>query len=243
MAKFLYKKAAKKNLKKISRPVGLVLLIIGFLFGAYTIFPLLSWEIYIKPVFANQTFAAPIPKNNLITQEYIRSLLENSVNSFQQRDFTNAQNWLPNSYKSMEISGQLSEYSLTIPKLKIQNAEVGTADTDLAKHLVHFPGTAIPGNKGTAVIFGHSTLPQLYNPKDYTTILAYAHTLTVDNTFLVTAENTTYTYKIYDISITDPTNLSYLTQDFSGHYLTLVTCTPPGTTWKRLIIKAKLETI
>ena len=30
-------------------------------------------------------------------------------------------------------------------------------------------------------------------------------------------------------------------RDTTDSYLTLVTCTPPGTTWKRLIIKAKLE--
>jgi sortase A len=34
-----------------------------------------------------------------------------------------------------------------------------------------------PGEYGNIVIFGHSTLPQLYNPKDYKTIFTYLPSL------------------------------------------------------------------
>ncbi len=244
MSKFVYKKSKKRSARKAIRLTGLGLLGLGFLFGLYTLFPLLSWEVYLKPVFADQSFAAPIPKNTVITQDYIASLLESAGNSLQPRDYNKAQNWLPGAYRDMQVSEQgLSAYNLSIPKLHIENAEVGTLDTDLAAHLVHFPGTSLPGSKGTAVIFGHSTLPQWFDPKDYKAIFATAHTLKVGDAILVTADNTLYTYKIYAISIVDSSNISYLTQDYTNSYLTLVTCTPPGTTWKRLLIKAKLETI
>ncbi len=244
MSKFLYKKSKKRNARKFIRLTGLLLLLVGLFFSLYTFFPVLSWEIYLKPVFADQSFATPIPKNTVITQDYIASLLENAGNSLQPRDYNKAQNWLPGAYRSMEVSEQgLSYYNISIPRLRIENAEVGTLDTDLSSHLVHFPGTSIPGSKGTAVVFGHSTLPQWFNPKDYKAIFATAHTLKVGDTILTTVSNTLYTYRIYNISIIDPSNISYLTQDYSNSYLTIVTCTPPGTTWKRLLLKAKLETI
>ncbi len=244
MNKFVYKKSKKKSPRKAIRFTGLGLLLLGLFFGLYTFLPLLSWEIYLKPAFADQSFAAPIPKNTLITQDYIASLLESAGNALQPRDYNKAQNWLPGGYRSMQVSEQkISSYNLSIPTLHIDNAEVGVLDTDLASHLVHFPGTALPGTKGTAVIFGHSTLPQWFDPKNYKAIFATVHTLKIGDTILATADNTLYTYKIYNISIVESTNISYLTQDYSDSYLTLVTCTPPGTTWKRLLIKAKLETI
>jgi sortase A len=37
-----------------------------------------------------------------------------------------------------------------------------------------------------------------------------------------------------------PTDLSVLEQKFDGRYLTMVTCTPPGTYLRRLVIKARI---
>lgn len=243
MNKFIYKKSKQRNVKTIIRFTGLGLSVIGLFFSLYTFFPLISWEIYVKPAFANQTVAAPIPKKNIITKDQIQSLLKNRAASFSGRDFSNAQSWLPMTYKEMQIGSQLSSYNFSIPKINIQNAEVSTIDTDLSKHLIQFPGTTTPPNKGNTVIFGHSTLPQLYNPKDYKTIFANIHDVKAGNTIIVTINNTLYTYKIYSITVVDAEDTSYLTQEYDNSYITIVTCTPPGTTWKRLILKAKLETI
>ena len=243
MNKFIYKKSKKGNIKTIIRFTGLGFSILGLIFSLYTFFPLISWEIYVKPAFANQNLASPIPKKNIITKEQIQSLLRSRAASFSGRDFSNTQSWLPMTYKEMQIGSQLSSYSFSIPKINIQNSEVSTIDTDLTKHLIQFPGTTTPPNKGNTVIFGHSTLPQLYNPKDYKTIFANIHDVKVDNTIIVTINNTLYTYKIFSITIVDAEDTSYLTQEYDNSYITIVTCTPPGTTWKRLILKAKLETI
>ena len=47
-------------------------------------------------------------------------------------------------------------------------------------------------------------------------------------------------YSIENISVVDPDNTSVLEQSFDDSYITLITCTPPGTIWKRLIIKARI---
>jgi len=78
--------------------------------------------------------------------------------------------------------------------------------------LVNYQGTGIPGKNGNAVIFGHSTLPQLFNPKDYKTIFANTYKLKDGDTIYVIINNITYTYKIFKIVIVDPDDSSALVQ-------------------------------
>jgi sortase A len=232
MNTYLYKKSKRRNIRKIARFTGLGLAMIGLLLAIYVFYPLLSWQLYLRPVFASSNFASPIPQKTIMTPDTIASLLENSLNRG---------DWLPSIYQDSQITSAVTAYQLSIPKLKIENAEVSTLDTDISRHLVHFPGTAMPPKEGNAVIFGHSTLPQLYDPKNYKTIFANIHNMTAGDKILITSNNTIYTYVVTTISIVDAHDTSYLTQDQEKSFLTIVTCTPPGTTWKRLILKAKLE--
>ena len=68
-------------------------------------------------------------------------------------------------------------------------------------------------------------------------------TLKIGDDIVVTYDGVTYKYVVYDMVVLDPTDLSTLEQQFDDSYLTLVTCVPPGTLWKRLDVKAKLSTI
>lgn len=218
---------------------GLGISLTGILFSLYFFFPLISWELYVKPVFASQAFASPIPKTSVMTQDYIRSLWQNTTKTLG----GTGEGWMPTSstYKEVDVTPQISYYYMSIPKLHIENALISTVDVDVNSHLVHFPGTAIPPAKGNAAIFGHSTLPQLYDPKNYKTIFANIHTLTVGDTFMVNVNNSLYTYRIFSITVVEPTDTSYLTQDYSKSHITIITCTPPGTIWKRLILRAELQ--
>lgn len=233
MGAHIYKKTKRINVRKVARFSGLGLILLGLLFALYTLSPLLSWQLYLKPAFANTNFASPIPQTTVLTKDTLASLLQNSF----QRD------WLPTVYQNAQVGATVTNYTLTIPELDITNADVSTVDTDIGSHLIHFPGTVMPPGKGNAVIFGHSTLPQLYDRKNYKTIFANIHNLKVGNKFLLTINNTIYTYSIVSLSIVDATDTSYLTQYPDDSYLTIVTCTPPGTTWKRLVIKSRLEKI
>jgi sortase A len=236
---YIYKKSNTHNVRKIARFAGLGIASIGLLFGLYTLSPLISWQIYLKPAFASSNFASPIPQKTIMTEDTIQSLLTATAKSLSGNN-----QLMPSTYDHTQVTTNLSSYTLSIPQINIHNATVSTVDTDLNTHLVHFPGTALPPNKGSAVIFGHSTLPQLFNPTDYKTIFANAHTLKNDDILEVTVANTLYKYRIFSIMIVSPDNTSaYMTQENDNSYITIVTCTPPGTTWKRLIIKARLEKI
>jgi sortase A len=238
----VYKKNDIVNKRRVFRLIGLSISLFGFVILTYLSYPLLSWKIFNEPAFATQGVTAPIPKTTVINKDSLKSLLSATANTLTGVDYTNAENWYP-TYEQAAPAPKITTYFLSIPKLKIQNAIVSAADTNLKEHLVHYQGTSMPPDKGTAVIFGHSTLPQLFDPTDYKTIFANAHTLKVDDTMQVSANNVDYTYKIVSVTITTPEDTSVLTQEFDDSYLVIITCTPPGTIWKRLIIKARLEAL
>jgi sortase A len=157
-------------------------------------------------------------------------------------DLTNANLWYPTSPQK-HIVTRVNTYTISIPKLKIANALVTVSGSDLDDSLVHYGGTGLPGQYGTAVIFGHSTLPQFYSPTNYKAIFSLLPSLKIGDDLLVTYDGVEYRYNIYDMEVLDPTDLSALEQQFDDSYITLVTCVPPGTTWKRLDVKAKLNTL
>ncbi len=236
MGKYYYKKNAQDNLKKYLRLTSGLLLLIGVSIILYVLFPIISWQIYFQPAFASQNIMLSIPRANIV------DLARNSMDT---TDYTKAENWFKNFNPSSSQKNQVDtpSYTISIPKIKIEEATVSTVDTDLEKHLVNYQGTSIPGKNGNAVIFGHSTLPQLFNATDYKTIFTNVYKLKNGDNIYAMLNGVRYTYKIFKTVVVDPTDSSALVQDYDNSYLTLVTCTPPGTIWKRLVIKSRLERI
>jgi len=243
MAKIYYKKSAGNGKKKLLRLLGAVLVLSGLLITGYVFLPLLSWQIYFAPVFANQNIAAPIPQATIVSGATFQTLLSQASDSLSGVDYNNADNWFPNYKPQKNGSSQIQTYTLSIPKLNIKNAVVSTVNSDLAKNLVNYGGTAIPADKGNAVVFGHSTLPQLYDAKSYKTVFTFLYELVPGDEIVANIAGVTYKYRVENITVVDPNNTSILQQNFDDSYLTLVTCTPPGTIWKRLAVKARIEKI
>lgn len=243
MSKVYYKKSSGNARKKKVRLLGLALIAVGLLITGYVFLPLLSWQIYFAPVFASQNIQAPIPQTTIVSGATFQTLLTEASNTLSGVDYNNADNWFPNYKYQRDGKKTVQTFSLSIPKLNIKNAVVSTVDSDLSKHLVDYGGTAVPADKGNAVIFGHSTLPQLYDAKNYKTVFTYLYQLQPGDEIDVKVNNVNYKYRVQNITVVDPDNTSILQQNFDDSYLTLVTCTPPGTIWKRLAVKAKIEKI
>jgi sortase A len=243
MAKVYYKKSAGNGKKKLIRVFGVLFIFAGILITGYVFLPLISWQIYFAPIFASQSIAAPIPQTTIVSGNTFQTLLTQASNSLSGVDYNNADNWFPDFKHQKNGAAAVQTYSLSIPKLNIKNAIVSTVNSDLAKNLVNYGGTAIPADKGNAVVFGHSTLPQLYDAKSYKTVFTYLYELTPGDEIVVNIANVSYKYRVENITVVDPNNTSILQQNFDDSYLTLVTCTPPGTIWKRLAVKARIEKI
>lgn len=217
-----YKNPKRKRNKKI---IGAALIALGFLFFIYAFFPLISWQIYFAGSFTSQKIDSPIPFSNLI-----------SGSSSFGKNYYDAASWYPN----FDTTDKKATYSISIPSIKIKSAEVSNVDTDLTRHLVQYNSDSFPGNLGNVVIFGHSTLPQLFDENNYKTIFSTLYKLKTGDTIYIDYENKKYTYRIEQALVIEADNTSVLAQDFSERTVTLITCTPPGTLWKRLVIKATL---
>ncbi len=137
---------------------------------------------------------------------------------------------------------ELSEFSLSVPKLSIADAKVAVSSLDFLSSLAHFPGTALPGQEGNVFISGHSVLPQFYNPKDYQTIFSTLPTLSEEDEIIAKVAGLKYRYTVFKKRVVDPSDVSVLLPPHpTGKYLTLMTCVPPGLNSKRLVVIAKLE--
>jgi LPXTG-site transpeptidase (sortase) family protein len=103
--------------------------------------------------------------------------------------------------------------------------------------VVHYPNTAVPGQVGNVVIFGHSS-GQWWAPGSYKFVFTLLNKLKVDDKIFIEYKGVRYIYKVNNTKVVLPTDLTVLNQG-SGHMLTLITCTPVGTSAKRLIIEAQ----
>lgn len=239
MSKYYYKKNGKRR-KLIIRLIGALTILTGLGILFYVFFPFLSWQVYFAPVFASQNVETPIPKTTVVSASSIGNLLASAANSFG-IDYTNANNWYPTNKQA--FGKIIPAYFLSIPKIGIKNAVVSTKDPDLTKHLIQYNTDSVPPLAGNSIIFGHSTLPQLYNENDYKTIFANAYKITVGDKILIGINEVIYGYKVQSVTVVEPDDTSVLAQNFSDSFITIITCTPPGTVWKRLIIKAKIENL
>jgi sortase A len=155
-------------------------------------------------------------------------------------DYTNPNVWFPTKPQK-KVVAPVTSYTISIPKFKIKDALVIIAGDDLNKSLIHYGGTGLPGEYGTTVIFGHSTLPQFFSPTNYKSIFSLLPTMDIGDEFFVTYDGITYRYVVEEMVVTDPNDLSPLEQKFDDSYVTLITCVPPGTYWQRLNVRARVS--
>lgn len=108
----------------------------------------------------------------------------------------------------------------------------------LLQGVVLYPGSARPGHAGNTFFTGHSS----YYPfvqSDYKSIFALLGKLKVGDMYSVYYHGDQHTYRVFDISVVKPSNVSVLDQPTDKRISTLMTCTPVGTTLNRLIVQAE----
>lgn len=102
----------------------------------------------------------------------------------------------------------------------------------------NYPGTVNPGEIGNNVIVGHSS-NNFLNSGKYKFAFVLLDRLEEGDTFMLHYEGTRYVYKITNKEVVEPDDFSNVTQTSSTPLTTLITCTPPGTSWRRLIIQGE----
>jgi sortase A len=213
--------------KSLTRVLALIMGLGGLSILIATVYPIASYEALSRSKFPS----------------LLSPLVEKDTTKLEDYDYTKASNWFVGGVDKQDFElSKVSYYNISIPKLRIDNAVVAIGGDDLSKHLIQYPGTALPGKRGNAVIFGHSILPRFYNPKDYMSIFSLLPTLEKGDQITIYYDSVEYFYRVEDMFEVSPTDIQVLEQNSSDSYLTLVTCTPPGDPrkLKRLIVRAKI---
>lgn len=225
------------NQKTILRLAAIVSGISGIIILVGVIYPIVSY---------NSDYAS---KYNSIVSPAIENANKNvdtnveGLSATPAPDYTQASTWFVGGATKEDFSSsKIQYYTISIPKLKIDNATVAIGGEDLSEHLIQYPGTALPGKRGNSAIFGHSILPIFYDPKKYISIFSLLPTLEKGDEIFVDYDGVSYTYKVETLFEVLPTDIQVLDQDTSDSFLTLVTCVPPGDPAKpkRLIVRARI---
>ncbi|MEK7472617.1 MAG: sortase [Patescibacteria group bacterium] len=219
------------NKRKIIKLMAIVSGISGFTILLSSVWPIIEYQL--TDARAYTTLLSPL------------ALEKDEIRKDKNADLTKASNWFPTSPQNKKFNdSKVSFYTISIPKLRIENAVVAIGGEDLSKSLVQYPGTALPGNNGNAVIFGHSALPIFYNPKNYMAIFSTLPTLKEGDDIFINYDSVSYEFKVEELFEIYPTDIQILEQNSTDSFLTLVTCVPPGDPRnpKRLIVRARVVT-
>jgi LPXTG-site transpeptidase (sortase) family protein len=140
-----------------------------------------------------------------------------------------------------------SKPEVIIPKINVQipvdysqtSTNEATIENALENGVVHYPYTAVPGQKGNAAFFGHSS-NNIFNQGKYKFAFVLLHTLVKGDTFYLTYKGKVYVYKVISRTIVDPSQVGVL-GPVPGQTATatLITCDPPGTSLHRLVVVGK----
>lgn len=131
-----------------------------------------------------------------------------------------------------------------IPKINVQiptdysqtTTDEPTIETALENGIVHYPTTTLPGQQGNAAYFGHSS-NNIFNKGKYKFAFVLLHLLVPGDTFYLSYNNKIYVYKVITRTVVDPSEVGVLNAvPGQTATATLITCDPPGTSLKRLIV-------
>lgn len=231
-----------------------VFITMGLFLVGNAVVPILGYYVSTFPGIAASSLMAPVPPEQVLDVNPIvyASSGEDAPAAGKSEptiidtelDYTNLSNWFSGQPASLGQTTQ-ETYILDIPSLNITNAEVTVGGTDLNHSLIQYPGTALPGESGAPVIFGHSVLRQFYNPSEknsrrYNSIFSTIMTLKKGDEIFVTHDGVKYTYIVQEKTEVKPEDTYILNQKYDSSQLKLVTCTPEGTYLRRGVVVAQL---
>lgn len=240
-------------------PVGL--LVVGVFLLGNAVLPIAQYYATTLPNLLVNNLTTPVPAEEILdvtpmviaqTEGDEQAVLGSSLDTGpvildKELDYTNLSNWF-----GLDAGADLVKdnekgvvYTLDIPELEISGAEVVIGGTNLDKSLIAFPGTAMPGDLGAPVIFGHSVLRQFYNPSQknprrYNSIFSYIMTLKTGDKIFLTQGDAKYTYVVRNKTEVKPEDTYILAQRYDVRQLKLVTCVPEGTYLRRGVVTAEL---
>lgn len=138
-------------------------------------------------------------------------------------------------------------FAIVIPKIGANSKVISNVSpynekdyqVALTKGVAHARDTSLPGEPGNSFYFAHSAA-NWYQASRYNAIFYLLTKLEPGDDIYVFYKGEKYRYQVTGHEYVDPADLTYLHQLRSKKTLSLMTCWPPGTTLKRLVVNAEL---
>ena len=138
------------------------------------------------------------------------------------------------------------DFHLLIPKIGVSAPVIADVDGTnkqtyfkaLEKGVAHFKGTAKPGENSNIFIFGHSSFYR-NQPGEYKEVFRNLEELQKGDEIILWYNQKEYQYLVSDIKTVNPTDVVEVLKKTAEEQLSLMTCVPPGTTLKRLVVVAQ----
>jgi LPXTG-site transpeptidase (sortase) family protein len=228
-----------KKRKKRDRFFYVFITLIGLFSISFAVWPIITWSYITLPKLQHKINDTPIPQGEVLSSaEYL------SKNIQVVEDADGFSYFIPTEgpQKTDETEkDRPKDFQVTIPKLKIDEAKAKVDNLDFYNNLSHFPGSAVPGEVGNSFITGHSVLPQFNDPQNYRAIFTKLSDLEIGDDIYVKVDEKTLHYVVQYSKVVDPHDLTVLAPiSENGKNLTLMTCVPPGTSTKRLVVITSL---
>lgn len=138
---------------------------------------------------------------------------------------------------------QIKKLGVIVPMVWSLSSDEAAFEADLQNGVVRYPNTGIPGQRGNTVISGHSS-NYSWAAGNYNFIFQNLNNLQNGDEIIIKAtqkngKSFTYVYKVIEKNVVTPSDPSIFEEN-GQTLVTLATCWPLRTDWKRLIVKAQL---
>lgn len=249
------RKIHHKVLEKITSHVALVS---SFVLIFSIIFVLMNWPAYSK-IFQGWINADVLKSREVINGDAAHSssteapspeisLPKGIASHSREPGFSDLGTLYPNEMR-LEVP-KVFDGTIPIQMVDVKNFQLkdlyASSENEIQKALrdgvVHYPYTANPNQFGNVFITGHSS----YYPwakGNYKDIFATLERLSLGDRYFIYFQGKRYTYQVYEIFEVQPDDVSVLEQPLDKKISTLMTCTPVGTTLRRLIVRAELVNV
>ena len=140
-----------------------------------------------------------------------------------------------------------TQFGIVIPKIGAKAKVIAKVDPynslvyqrALTQGVAHAKTSSLPGQPGNVFIFSHSSV-NFYEASRYNSIFYLLNKLEPGDEIRVYYQGQPVTYRVSETKIVSSSAVNYLQAGTGESSLTLMTCWPAGTTYKRLLVIAKL---
>ena len=140
-------------------------------------------------------------------------------------------------YIDKENSIEITSINVNAPVIFSKSNDKEEIDKELKKGVVHYFGSALPGEKGKITLLGHNA-PASWPDINYYKVFSKLSEIKQGDEIYVYYDHQEYKYKMVRMVIVEPgEEVPDLTN--SDSVLSLITCWPPGQNYQRMIIQAE----